>query len=100
MELLITGGAFIGAILGRFFKVLVLIPVCALAASFLLIKCQFAEITVLESLACVGFLVLSLEIGYLTGLLSSDIPSTAQGCGRFRTHPRGPAPSRSSHWLN
>jgi hypothetical protein len=59
IELLITGGALLGAIIGRFFKVLVLIPVCAVAAALQWMNCQMAEKTVLDSLASVGLLIQS-----------------------------------------
>jgi hypothetical protein len=60
----LLGGALLGAIIGRFFKVLVLIPVCVVAIA-------------LYSLASVSLLILSLEFGYFIGLLSTEISAAA-----------------------
>jgi len=50
MEILITGGAFLGAILGRSFKVLILVPASILVIALLLMKAGFAGYPLLNSL--------------------------------------------------
>lgn len=97
MEFLITGGAFLGAILGRFFKVLVLVPVSIFAAALLLARCGFAGLTVFDSLLLAALMILSLELGYVTGLLSTDLSAGAQSFGKCPPGPRHRAPSRRAH---
>jgi hypothetical protein len=74
MEILDTGGAFFGAVLlGRFFKILVLIPAGVLAIGLLLVRREIAGPTLLDSFLGIGLLIASLELGYVTGLISTDI---------------------------
>jgi hypothetical protein len=94
MAILITGGAFFGAVLGRFFKVLVLIPAGALAIALLLVKRELAGHTLLGSLLGTGLVIASLELGYVTGLISTDIFAAAQGFRGFSARSRRPASSR------
>ncbi|HET6378513.1 MAG TPA: hypothetical protein VFG05_09450 [Methylocella sp.] len=91
MEILLTGGA-LGALLGRFFKVLILVPVTGLAAGLLLMECEFAGSTFAESLFGVALLIASLEAGYLTGVLSTDIPLALKAVGGSRCQAAQPAP--------
>jgi hypothetical protein len=72
--LLIIGGALLGAIIGRFFKVLVLIPVCVVAIALQWMNCQTVDNTVLYSLASVSLLILSLEFGYFIGCFQPKFP--------------------------
>ena len=88
MEIAIAGGAFFGAVLGRFFKVLVLIPAGALAIALLLTKQEIAEHTRLHSLLGIGLLIASLDLGSLTGLISTYIPPAAQVFRGFSARPR------------
>ncbi len=94
MEILITGGAFIGVVLGRFFKVLVLMPAGALAIALLLARREVAGYPLLDSFLGIGLLIASLELGYLTGLISTDISAAAQGFRGFLACSRRPASSR------
>ncbi|MGH6867519.1 MAG: hypothetical protein ACREDA_01335 [Methylocella sp.] len=94
MEILITGGAFLGALLGRFFKVYVLIPAGALAIALLLAKRQSAGHTLLDSLLGIGLLIACLELGYVTGLLSADFCPAARAFRRFLARARRAASSR------
>jgi hypothetical protein len=96
MEILITGGAF-GAVLGRFFKVLVLIPAGAVAIALLLVTREVAEPALLESFRGIGLLIASLELGYVTGLISTDISAAAQCFRVFLARSRHPASSRPTH---
>jgi hypothetical protein len=99
MELFIAAGALVGAIIGRYFKVLILIPICVIAAALLWMKCQSAENSVLDSLGKVGLLILSLEFGYFTGLLSTDISAAAHRLSEFRVRPRQ-APRQQFQWFS
>ena len=97
MEALIIGGAFFGAVLGRFFKVLVLMPAATLAIALLLLKREVAGPTMLDSFLGIGLLIGSLELGYVTGLISTDISAAAQGFRGFLARSRRPASSRPTH---
>jgi hypothetical protein len=94
MAILIAGGAFFGAVLGRFFKVLVLIPAVALAIALLLAKRQIAGSALLDFFPGIGLLIASLELGYVTGLISTDISAVAPGFRGFFARPRRPASPR------
>ena len=78
MEILITGGAFLGALLGRSFKVLILVPASAVLIAILLMKAGFAGNPLLNSLVKIALLIASLELGYVTGLISTDISAAVQ----------------------
>jgi hypothetical protein len=97
MAILIAGGAFFGAVLGRFFKVFVLIPAVALSIALLLVRREVAGHTLLDTSLGVGLLITSLELGYVTGLISTDIPAVAQGLRGFLARSRRPASSRPTH---
>ena len=97
MAILITGGAFFGAVLGRFFKVLVLIPAGAFAIALLLVQREVAGHTWLDIFLEIGLLIASLELGYVTGLISTHISAAAQGFRGFLARSRRPASSRPTH---
>jgi hypothetical protein len=88
MAILIAGGAFFGAILGRIFKVFVLIPAVALAIASLLVRREVAGHTLYDSFPGIGLLIASLELGYVTGLISRDISAAAQGLRGFLARSR------------
>lgn len=90
MEIAIAGGAFFGAVLGRFFRVFVLIPAGALAIALLLMKTEIAEHTWLHSLLGIGLLIASLDLGYVTGLISSYVPPRNPPVTSFRGFPARP----------
>jgi hypothetical protein len=94
MEILITGGAFLGALLGRFFKVLILIPASALIIAIILMKAGFAGYPMLNSITKVALLIASIELGYITGLVSTDISSALQSFRSFWTRPSRTPTSR------
>ena len=96
MEILITGGAF-GAVLGRFFKVLVLIPAGAVAIALLLVKREVAGHPLLDPFLGIGLLIASLELGYVMGLISTDISTMAQGIRRFLGRSRRRVSPRTPH---
>jgi hypothetical protein len=95
--ILITGGAFFGAVLGRFFKALVLMPAGVLAIALLLVRREVAGPTLLDSFLGIGLLIASLEVGYVTGLISTDVSAAAQGFRGFLARARHPASSRPTH---
>ena len=97
MEILITGGAFFGAVLGRFFKVLVLMPAGALAIALLLAKRPVAGHPLLDSILGIGLLIASLELGYVMGLLATDITAAAQLIRGFLARSRRPPSLRTPH---
>jgi hypothetical protein len=94
MEILITGGACLGAVLGRFFRVLILIPVSALLIAFVLMKAGIAGYPMLNTITTISLLIASLELGYITGLISTDISSAAQSFRSFWTRPSRTTTSR------
>ena len=97
MEILLTGGAFLGALLGRSFKVLILVPASAVLIALLLMKAGFAGNPLLNSLVKIALLIASLELGYVTGLISTDISAAAQVFRGFLARCRRPASSRPTH---
>ena len=97
MEILIAGGAFFGAVLGRFFKVLVLMPACALAIAVLLAMREVAGLTLADFFLAIGLLIASFELGYVTGLISTDISAVARGFRGFLAHARRRPSSRPTH---
>jgi hypothetical protein len=97
MAILIAGGVFFGAVLGRFFKVFVLIPAVALAIALLLVRREVAGHTWLDSFLGIGLLIASLELGYVAGLISTEISAAAHGFRGFFARSRRPASSRPTH---
>jgi F0F1-type ATP synthase assembly protein I len=74
MGVLIVGGVLFGTILGRFFKVYVLVPASALAIILVLAHPASTEQGLLYSLLEVGILVTSLQVGYVLGLVTGTAP--------------------------
>lgn len=97
MEILIAGGAFLGAVLGRAFKVVILVPASAFLMALLLMETGFTGSPVLSSFAELALLIASLELGYVTGLISTDISAAMQGLRGLLTRPRRTASSRPAH---
>jgi hypothetical protein len=99
IEIAIAGGAFFGAVLGRFFKVLALIPASVILIALFLAKRGIAAHTWLDCLRGIGLLIASLELGYVTGLISTYIfPGGASFSRIFgRSPPHGaPRSTRST----
>lgn len=97
MAILITGAAFLGAVLGRFFKVSILIPAGILAIALFLATRDFAGPTLSDSFPGIALLIASLELGYLSGLVSTDITAALQGFRGLWARPRPPVASRPVH---
>jgi hypothetical protein len=64
----------LGAVLGRFFKVLVLVPAGAFVLAAVLVRSADVEHGLLRPLLEFAALISSLQIGYVSGLLSCLIP--------------------------
>ena len=84
MATLLIGSILLGAVLGRFFKVLVLVPVCALVLAAVFVKSAGVEHGLVHPLFEFAVLITSLQIGYVSGLLSLSIPSGSQCQGKPR----------------
>jgi hypothetical protein len=84
MANLLIGSVLLGAVLGRFFKVLVLVPACALVLAAVLVESADVEHGLLRPLVEFAGLITSLQIGYVSGLLSFFIPSRSQRQGKPR----------------
>jgi hypothetical protein len=74
----------LGAILGRFFKVLVLIPMCAFVLAAVLVRSAAVEHDLLRPLLEFAVLNAALQIGYVSSLLSFFSPSEPQPQGKLR----------------
>ena len=87
MEILIIGGALFGAVLGRFFKVLVLVPACAFVLVAVLVGSANGEHGLLRPPLEFVVLITSLQIGYVFGLVL------------FHSHSRWRMPRRAGELL-
>jgi hypothetical protein len=82
MAILLIWSVLLGAILGRFFKVLVLVPACALVLAAVLVRSAAVEHGLLRPLLEFAVLITSLQIGYVSSVLSFFIPSVPQRQGK------------------
>jgi hypothetical protein len=82
VAILFIWSVLLGAVLGRFFKVLVLVPACALALAAALLRSAAVEHGLLRPLLEFAVLSISLQIGYVSGLLSFFIPGVPQRQGK------------------
>jgi hypothetical protein len=78
VAILFIWSVLLGAILGRFFKVLVLIPACAFVLAAVFVRSAAVEHGLLRSLLEFAALNAALQIGYVSGALSFFIPSVSQ----------------------
>ena len=69
MAILLIWSVLVGAILGRFFKVLVLVPASALVLAAVLVRSAAVEHGLLRPLLEFAMLNATLQIGYVSGLL-------------------------------
>ena len=72
-QLHVIGSVLLGAILGRFFKVLVLLPAFALSLAIVLASSAYFGHSLSRTFIELVALVVSLQLGYVSGLLSSFI---------------------------
>lgn len=97
MGILVIGGVLFGTVLGRYFKVFILVPACVLAIVLILAKPLPADHTFLYSLLEIVVLVTSLQFGYAIGLVSGNIPVLFSAFRKVLGHHAPTAPSRSIH---
>jgi len=79
--ILIIGSLLLGAILGRFFNVLVLAPAFAFSLAMVVANFAYFGHDLLHPLLEFAVLITSLQIGYVSGLLSFLILSVSQRRG-------------------
>jgi hypothetical protein len=82
VAILLIGSVLLGAVLGRFFKVWVLVPACAFVLVAVLIRSADVEHGLLGPLLEFAVLITSLQIGYVSSLLSFFIPGVSQRQGK------------------
>jgi hypothetical protein len=87
MGALITGGAILGAILGRSFKVLALIPASALALAVLFLWPEPSAQAGLHFSLKFPVAAASLELGYIAGLASTEMSAVMRGLYRLLAGP-------------
>ena len=89
MTILLIGSVLLGAVVGRFFKVLVLVPACASLLAAVLVRSADGEHGLLRPLLEFAVLNATLQIGYVSGLLSYYITgSMLRPHGKRRTSSR------------
>jgi hypothetical protein len=72
MGVIIVGGVLFGTILGRFFKIFILVPASALAIVLVLVSPTPAESSWWQSMLEIVVLITSLQVGYFVGLLTGS----------------------------
>jgi hypothetical protein len=75
MAILLIGSILLGVVLGRFFKVLVLVPACAVILAAVLVGSANVEHGLLRPLLEFTGLITALQIGYASGLLPFSFPA-------------------------
>ena len=83
MTTLLIATALFGLILGRFFKVYVLIPTCGFALALAFAGPTLGYDSVTYSFVEIVLILASLQIGYFVALASKDLPSLRQSRGRL-----------------
>ncbi|WP_156964477.1 hypothetical protein [Methylocapsa aurea] len=81
MEVLVIGSALFGIILAQFFTFYVLLPGSAIVTILFLVSPVHGAHGLWASLAAIVLLNMSVQFGYLAGLVLSALPATLQ---RFR----------------
>lgn len=80
MAILLIGSVLLGAVLGRFFKVWVLVPACAFVLAAVLIRSADVQHGLLRPILEFAVLITSLQIAYVLGLISSFATRKAAPC--------------------
>lgn len=96
MAILVIGGVLFGAVLGRFFKIFVLVPASALSVILVLASPVSPEQSILLSLLEIFVLITALQVGYVIGLVTGIAAPELDGRGAWR-HKIQTAASRSYH---
>lgn len=99
MTILIIGSILLGAVLGRFFKVWILVPTVAVAVITVFASSFFHDKGLLGVFFECAVLLTCLQIGYATGLFSRPIPSKLQQLGKRAAPPASIAASRHRHFF-
>ena len=76
MTILAIGSLLLGTVLGRFFKVWVLVPACALTFTIVFASSAYYEHALLSALLEFTVIATCLQIGYASGLLSCVVRDT------------------------
>jgi hypothetical protein len=92
---LILAGILFGIILGRFFKVYVLLLAYAVAALVILARGYGLDLSILRMLTEAIVLFASLQLGYVAGLVSTDLRSLTRERRRAVRNPPGAERCRS-----
>jgi hypothetical protein len=100
VTILIIGSILLGAVLGRFFKVWILVPTGVVAVITVFASSFFHDQGLLGVFFECAVLLTCLQIGYATGLFSRPIPSKLQQLGKTRAAPPASmAASRHRHFF-
>lgn len=73
MSVIVVGGVLFGTILGRFFKIFILVPASALAVVLVLATPTVAGNSLWDSALELFVLVTSMQLGYFLGLVSGPV---------------------------
>jgi hypothetical protein len=87
VAILLIGSVLLGVVLGRFFKVWVLVPAGAFVLAAVLVRSTVVEHGLLRPLLEFAVLITSLQIGYVVGLVSHSIPSVSERRGTTAAPP-------------
>jgi hypothetical protein len=71
MGILVIGGVLFGTVLGRFFRVYILVPACGSAIILALARPSLAGQGLVRTLIEIGALIAGLQFGYVIGVFSS-----------------------------
>lgn len=97
MAMLLVGTALFGLVLGRFFKVFVLIPACCFAFVLAFAGSTLGYKSLTYSLVETALIMASLQIGYFIATASRNLLSFYESPNTIWDSPQSPAPSRSLH---
>lgn len=98
MGVLMIGGVLFGTILGRFFKVYILIPTCGAAIVLALAQPGLGGQSLARTCLEIIVLIASLQFGYVLGVLSSK--TSVVLAGLRKTWSSSPSHGQSSRTLH
>ena len=100
MTILIVGVVLLGAVLGRFFRVWILVPTGAVAVLAALASSILHDAGIFGVLSECAVVLIGLQIGYVTGVFSRPLHSEVKQCEKRRAvPPAGIAASRHRHFF-
>ncbi len=97
MGILFIGGVLFGAILGRCFKVLVLVPTCGVAIILVLAAPVGAGQSAAQLILEMVLLVIGLQFGYAAGMVSINFSAVLRAFRKVYASSVHSAGSRSLH---